>query len=210
MQSLMKILLGAGVTAASMYYLDPSRGQDRRADTRSRLEHGKDAVAKGVHKASSGFDSASRRARDAGSKLGRETGRLSHDARNLAAGAAGTVASMLNRNRSRIKSRAALQSAPRAKFMLIPGSWIVTVGLGAAAMYYFDPAQGQSRRLRLYDRLAGWRDGAQERMSAVGRKLPRKEEIRDKAQELTDSMTGNGSGDHLRQPDRFEDRPLQG
>ncbi len=149
MQSVMKILLGAGVTAASMYYLDPSRGQDRRAEARARLEHGKDAVAQGVHKASSGFDSASRHARVAGHRLGQETGKFSHGARNLAAGAAGTAVSFLNRNRSHGRTRAALRDAPRGKFLLIPGAWIATIGLGAAAMYYLDSSQGESRRARL-------------------------------------------------------------
>ncbi|HEX5766520.1 MAG TPA: hypothetical protein VFY27_13220, partial [Woeseiaceae bacterium] len=105
----MKILLSAGVAAASMYYLDPSRGNERRADARARLEHGKD-------------------------KLSREAGKLDHGARNLAAGAAGTFASFLSRNRSHGKARAALRNAPRAKVLLIPGTWIVTVGLGAATM----------------------------------------------------------------------------
>jgi gas vesicle protein len=210
MQSLMKILLGAGVSAASMYYLDPARGQDRRAEVRARLEHGKDAVAQGIHEASNRLDSASRYVRDAGSELGRETGRLSHGARNLAAGAAGTAASLLNRDRSHGTARAALKHAPRGKF-LIPG-WLVTAGVGAAAMYFFSPSQGAARRARLYERLDGWRDTAQEKVSAVGRKLPRKEEIRDKAEEMTDSlsdsMTGNGP-DRLRKQDGLQDRPLQ-
>ncbi len=210
MQSLMKILLGAGVTAASMYYLDPSRGNDRRADARARLEHGKDAVAQGVHKASNSFDSASHHARVAGHRLGQETGKFSHGARNLAAGAAGSVLSFLNRNQARGKVRAALRDAPRGKFLLIPGSWIATIGLGAAAMYYLDSSQGESRRARLYDRLAGWRDGAQEKVSAIGRKLPGKaEEITEEAEEMMDPMTGNGS-DHLRKQESLQDRPLQG
>jgi hypothetical protein len=214
MQSIMKILLGAGVTAASMYYLDPSRGQDRRADARARLEHGKDAVAQGVHEASNRFDSASRHARSAGHRLGQETGKLSHDARNLAAGVAGTVIAFLNRNQARGRTRAALRDAPRAKFLLIPGSWIATIGLGAAAMYYLDSAQGESRRARLYDRFAGWRDGAQEKMSAIGRKLPGSagqlaedaEENTDK--EIMDPVPGNGSADRLRGRDNLQDRPL--
>ena len=37
MQTPMKILLSAGFAAASMYYLDPSRGNERRADARARL-----------------------------------------------------------------------------------------------------------------------------------------------------------------------------
>jgi gas vesicle protein len=212
MQSLMKILLGAGVSAASMYYLDPSRGQDRRADARARLEYGRNAVAEGVNKASSGFDSAARQARDAGSKLGRETGRLSHGARNLAAGAVGTAASFLNRSQSHGTTRAALKHAPRGKF-LIPG-WAITAGVGAAAMYFFSPSQGEARRARLYERLDGWRDGAQEKMSAIGRKLPGKEDIRDEArdtaEEMQDAMTGNGSADRLRKQDSLQERPLQG
>jgi gas vesicle protein len=210
MQSIMKILLTAGAAAASMYYLDPSSGQDRRAVARARLEDGKDTVAHGVHRASNRFDSASRQARDAGRTLGRETGKLSDDARELAAGVAGTVASFLNRNRSQGKARAALRSATRGKF-LIPG-WLITTGVGAAAMYFFSPSQGEARRARLYERLDGWRDTAQEKVSAVGRKLPRKEEMRDEAEEmtdsLTDSMTGNGS-DRLRKQDGLQDRPLQ-
>jgi hypothetical protein len=211
MQSLMKILLSAGFAAASMYYLDPSRGQERRAVARSRLEDGKDALAQGVHTASNRFDSVSRHARDAGRTLGRETGRLSQDARNLAAGAAGTALSFLNRNRSHGKARAALRDAPRGKFLLIPGSWIATIGLGAAAMYYLDSAQGESRRARLYDRFAGWRDGAQEKVSAVRRKLPgNAEEITEEAEEMADAMTGNGSADHLRKQESLQDRLLQG
>jgi gas vesicle protein len=208
MQSVMKILLGAGVTAASMYYLDPERGQDRREVARTRLEHGKHAVAQGVHEASNRFDSASRHARDAGSKLGRETGRLSHGARNLAAGAVGTAASFLNRNRSHGTARAALKHAPRGTFLL-PG-WLVTAGVGAAAMYFFSPSQGEARRARLYERFDGWRDGAQEKVSALGRKLPRKaDEVTDSAEEMADSMTGNGS-DRLRKQESLQDRPLQG
>jgi hypothetical protein len=210
----MKILLSAGFAAASMYYLDPSRGQDRRAEARSRLEHGKDAVAQGVHKASSGFDSATHRALDAGRNIGRETGKLGHDARNLAAGVAGAVVSFMNRNQARGRTRAALREAPRGNFLLIPGSWIATIGLGAAAMYYLDSAQGESRRARLYERLAGWRDGAQEKMSAVGRKLPGSagqiaedaEENTDK--EIMDPVPGNGSADRLRGRDNLQDRPL--
>ena len=211
MQTPMKILLSAGFAAASMYYLDPSRGNERRADARARLEHGKNAVAQGVQRASNSLDSASRHARVAGRKLSRETGKLNHDARNLAAGAAGTVASILNRDRSHAKTRAALQDAPRAKFLLIPGTWIVTVGLGAATMYYLDSLQGQSRRARLRARLADWRDEAKEKMSAIGRKLPDKaEESTEKAEEIMDQMIGNGSADHLRKQDRLQDRPLQG
>ena len=185
MQTLMKILLSAGVAAASMYYLDPSRGNERRADARARLEHGKD-------------------------ELSRRAGKLDHDARNLAAGAAGTFASFLNRNRSHGKARAALRVAPRAKVLLIPGTWIVTVGLGAATMYYFDSLQGQSRRKRLRARLAGWRDEVTETMRAIGRKLPVKaEEPIEIAKEITNQMIGNGSADSLRTQDRLQDRPLQ-
>ena len=185
MHTPMKILLSAGFTAASMYYLDASRGNERRADARARFENGKDL-------------------------LSRETGKLNHGARNLAAGTAGTVASLLNRNRSHGNARAALRDAPRATFLLIPGTWIVTVGLGAATMYYFDSLQGQSRRTRLRARLAGWRDEAKEKMSAIGRKFPGKvEEITEKAEETADQLIGNGSADHIRKQDRLQDRPLQ-
>ncbi len=75
---------------------------------------------------SNGLDSAARHARGAGRKLGRETGKLNHNsAAIVAAGAAATVASFLNRNRSHGKARAALRDAPRATFLPIPGTWIV-------------------------------------------------------------------------------------
>ena len=78
-------------------------------------------------------------------------------------------------------------------------------------MYYFDSLQGQSRRTRLRARLAGWRDEAKEKMSAIGRKLPGEaEESTEKAEEITDPMIGNGSADHLRKEDRLQVRPLQG
>ena len=224
----MKILLTAGLGAASMYYLDPSRGRQRRKLARTRIEHGKDAVTHGVQSATEGFNTASHRARVAGRRVSRSSGKFlkgarslgqdfgervdqvthgardaSHEARNRAAGAAATVGSFFNRHRPNGHALAEMRDEPRArlKFMLIPVTWIATVGIGAAAMYYFDSSQGVYRRTRLRDRFASWRNDAKDKLGSVGR-----DESND-AEELTEQpKAGNGSGDHLRP----QARPQQG
>ncbi len=229
MQTPMKILLTAGLGAASMYYLDPSRGRQRRHLARARIEHGKDAVAHGVQTATDGFNTASHRARVAGRRVSRRSGQFmkgarsfghdlgermdqvshgardaSHEARDRAAGAAASVSSLFNRYRpGNGHALADMRDEPSAKlkFMLIPVSWIATVGLGAAAMYYFDSSQGLYRRTRLRDRFAAWRNKAKDKIGAVGR------DKSDDAEEITDQpKAANGFGDHLRP----QARPQQG
>lgn len=227
MQTPMKILLTAGLGAASMYYLDPSRGRQRRHLARARIEHGKEAVAHGVQSATDGFNTASHRARIAGRRVSRRSDQLlkgarslghdlgervdqvthgardaSHGARNRAAGVASTVGTFFNRHRpGNGHALAEMRDEPRAKFLLIPVTWIATVGLGAAAMYYFDSSQGLNRRTRLRNRFAGWRIKAQEKLGAVGRdKSGDAEEISEQPK------AGNGFGNHLRQ----QSRPQQG
>lgn len=229
MQTPMQILLTAGLGAASMYFLDPSRGHKRRHRARARIEHGKDAVAHGVQSATDGFNSASHHARAAGRRVNRQSGRFmkgarsfghdlsermdqvshgardaSHEARDRAAGAAASVGSFFNRHRpGNGHALADMRDEPRGKlkFMLIPVTSIITVGLGAAAMYYFDSSQGLYRRTRLRNRFASWRNTAKDKIDAVGR------DISDKAEEITDQpKAGNGFGDHLRP----QARPQQG
>jgi hypothetical protein len=220
MQTPMKILLAAGLGAASMYYMDPTRGQKRRRLARARIEYGKDAVSHGVQSATEGFNTASRHARAAGHQVSRRSGKLwkgarslghdlgermdqvSHGAsdagnevRNRAAGAAATVGSFFNRHRPNGHALAEMRDEPRGKlkFMLIPVTWIFTVGMGAAAMYYFDSSQGIYRRTRLRDRFEGWRNKTKEKLGSVGR------DISDKAGEIAEQpKAGNSFGEHLR------------
>ena len=222
MQTPMKILLTAGLGAVSMYYLDPSRGRHRRALAVSRIEHGKEAVTQGVHTATDGLNRASHRARVARRNMSRRTDRflrgardfshdngdrvdqvthgardVSQDARSRAAAAAATVGSFFDRHRPNgnplEEMRDEMRDEPRVKFLLIPVTWIFTVGLGAAAMYYFDSSQGVFRRTRLRNRLATWRDRATEKVSAVGRDKPRQ------------PKAGNGSADS--QPQQEQSLP---
>lgn len=219
MQTPMKILLTAGLGAVSMYYLDPSRGRHRRNLAVARIEHGKEAVTQGVHTATDGLNRASHRARVVRRNVSRRTDRflrgarnfshdvgdrvdqvthgardVSHDVRNRAAGAAATVGSFFDRHRPNGSALAEIRDKPRATFLLIPVTFIATVGLGAAAMYYFDSSQGVYRRNRLRNRFAGWRDRAKEKVRAVGRDEPQQ------------PKAGNGSADRQRQ----QEQPLPG
>lgn len=170
MQSAMKILLTAGLSAAAMYLLDPADGKRRRARARARLEDGRDSLVQGANKAAEGVDKAARQARDLGhdaSKrtdgiveslrdLGHEIGERAAQlmlgataagrvARDRASATAHSVGSAVERHRPhRSASR-----APAVKVLRSPVTWVVTVGVGAAAMYFFDPSQGLYRRAKL-------------------------------------------------------------
>ena len=52
-------------------------------------------------------------------------------------------------------------------------SFLFTLGLGAALMYYYDPLLGRSRRARMRDRLDTLLAGARRLESRVARQRPR-------------------------------------
>lgn len=184
MQPAMKILLTAGLGAATMYYLDPAQGRKRRDLARAQLEHGRHSLEhasrqarfvghdvgeragralNGMRAAGHGVgDRAERalhRARAARDGVGDRAGRLAHglretghDVRERAAGVAASLGSLFERGRSRAHFRRDTNSRSALKFLGIPLKWLFVGGLGAAAMYFFDPSQGIYRRSRFRNR----------------------------------------------------------
>lgn len=192
MQRAMKIMLSAGLGAATMYYLDPAQGRERRDIARERLEHGRDSlqhagktamavghdvgdragrtwygVRAAGHQVGSRADRALHRARAVGYDVGDRAGRLTHglreaghDVRERAAGAASSLASLFERGRSRGHVRRNRTGRSALKFLGIPLTWLFVAGIGASAMYFFDPSQGLYRRVRFRDRfLRNGREG---------------------------------------------------
>lgn len=183
MQSPLKILLSASLGAATMYYLDPTRGRYRRARAQARIEHGREAVTHGVHQATHGLDKAAHRARVARRSIGRRADKavhgarafghdfgdradqfshgarsFGHEARERTAGAAATLGSFFERHRPRdIDYWYGSGESRPARVLKSPATWLATVTVGAVAMYFFDPSHGFYRRAKVRYRLTKWR-----------------------------------------------------
>lgn len=160
MKSPSQILLTAGLGAVAMYYLDPAHGRKRRDLARERIEYGRDGLEKASHTArvvghdvGNRADVAFSRARAVGHDVGERAGRLAHGLKSVgrdtghhAAGAVSSLGSLFG-------GRHSGRSARPLKLVGIPVLWLLVAGIGASAMYLFDPSQGIYRRARLRSRL---------------------------------------------------------
>lgn len=228
MQPAMKILLTAGLGAATMYYLDPAQGRERRDLARERLEYGRDRLEHASHTAKVvGHDVGERteralhglravgqgigdragrtlhRAQAVRHDVGRRAGRLGHGlrdagygARERAAGAASTLGSLFGRSGSNVGFHRNRKGRSALKLMGIPVKWLFVAGIGASAMYFFDPSQGLYRRVRFRDRFLNNR-----RKGMNGSGAPEDESARE-ATARPRSGDGPGLSD--------EERPLPG
>lgn len=227
MQSSFRILLTAGLGAATMYYLDPSRGSRRRALARARFEDGRDSLTHGVQKATHGLDRATRRARVISRDASRRADRFMHGARTLshdigehadeathgarifgreardrAAGAAATLGSFIERNRP--NGRLLPENGESRRLLTSPAAWLITVGAGAAAMYFLDPVQGLYRRTRFRDRVNRWRAKLAEGASETVRRAKDATGSDEKDANEEQPRTDNGYDRHL----QGQGRPL--
>lgn len=227
MQTPMKMLLTAGLGAATMYYLDPTRGRHRRALARARFEDGREALTHGVHQATHGIDRAAHRARvisrgvsrksdkfahgvrTLSHDLGDRAGQLAHgartvgrEARDRAAGAADTLGSLYERHRPNGAADYDPGGAPRGRILLIPVTTLLTIGVGVATMYFLDPTQGLYRRSRFRRRLADWREKVRN-ATGIGREKLRdaSEALKPNSEDTTEQSAGNGHARHLEDRD---------
>jgi hypothetical protein len=81
---------------------------------------------------------------------------------------------------------------------------LLGAGVTAASMYYLNGSHGPDRRASARARLDQWRNGAQEKLSAIGRTSGRAAQ---NSEEFTDPLSGNGA-DQFRNQDSLQDRPL--
>jgi hypothetical protein len=211
-ENTLSLLGGAGLGAALMYLFDPELGGDRRQDMKT-------AAGQAVSSTGAALRSTAQAAGDSARSLAGRISDYAHgradDASSRASSIVSDLADRARDKRDDLVDRASAlwgrtrrsiagQESPRpaATAGRITVGAVSLLAMGAAAMYFFDPARGRGRRAWARDKAFSTTRRAGRQARGLGRHLGNKMQgvAHHASQMMPESWSGGGGGEQPSQP----------